>query len=93
MYAVRPKHGTTLCCAYPQDIISINLSILPRQYCINGTAFSLDGIGPDDINIEALLKRLDTGGVQEVILAIQSSVEGKPHLTSSLNNLKTLISL
>lgn len=76
-----PKRNAEQLCvvAYPQDIISIehSQSFQGQYFVLMGLLSPLDGIGPDDINIEALLKRLDTGGVQEVILAIQSSVEGQ----------------
>jgi recombination protein RecR len=37
----------------------------------------MEGIGPDDINIKPLLKRIAQGGIQEVILATNPNVEGE----------------
>ena len=37
----------------------------------------IDGIGPDEIGADALV-RLCQGGVTEVILALDSTVEGRP---------------
>ena len=47
----------------------------------------LDGIGPDDLNIEGLIERIDDG--MEVILATNSNVEGETtalYLTKILSN-------
>jgi recombination protein RecR len=37
----------------------------------------LDGIGPDDLNIASLEERVRAGGVAEVILAMNATVEGQ----------------
>ena len=50
-----------------------------RYHVLGGTLSALDGIGPDDLNIERLLARLRPG--QELILA-QRQVEGQPHIIS-----------
>jgi recombination protein RecR len=36
----------------------------------------MDGIGPSDIEIDSLVKRVAEGGVQEVILALSPTMEG-----------------
>ena len=36
----------------------------------------MDGIGPSDIEIESLVERVKEGGIQEVILALSSTMEG-----------------
>ena len=36
----------------------------------------MDGIGPSDLQIESLVKRVENGGVKEVILALSSTMEG-----------------
>jgi len=46
-----------------------------RYHILGGTLSALDGIGPDDLNIERLLARLRPG--QEVILALNATVEGQ----------------
>jgi len=43
--------------------------------CVVGTLSALDGIGPDDLNIERLVGRLKPG--QELILALNATVEGQ----------------
>jgi recombination protein RecR len=37
----------------------------------------LQGVGPDDLKIKGLLTRIDQGGVEEVILATNPTVEGE----------------
>lgn len=44
-------------------------------HVLGGLLSPLDGIGPDDLNIDALVTRID--GVDEVILATNPSVEGE----------------
>ena len=37
----------------------------------------MDGIGPEQLNIQSLVKRVSQEGTKEVILAISPSVEGE----------------
>lgn len=46
-------------------------------HVLGGTLSALDGIRPDDLRIGALIERVRTGGVQEVILALNATVEGQ----------------
>lgn len=50
-------------------------------HVLGGHLSPLDGIGPDELNIAALLRRLDVGGdapaAREVVLATNPSVEGE----------------
>ncbi|MBX9759213.1 MAG: recombination mediator RecR [Beijerinckiaceae bacterium] len=48
-----------------------------RYHVLGGTLSPLDGIGPSDLNIGALTARLAAGGVQEVILAVNATVDGQ----------------
>lgn len=41
-----------------------------------GVISPLDGVGPDDIKIRELLRRLESGEVEEVIIATSPTVEG-----------------
>jgi recombination protein RecR len=42
-----------------------------------GSLSPLHGVGPDDLKIKGLLTRVDQGGVEEVILATNPTVEGE----------------
>jgi recombination protein RecR len=46
-----------------------------RYHVLGGTLSALDGIGPDDLNVERLLARIRPG--HELILALNATVEGQ----------------
>jgi recombination protein RecR len=48
-----------------------------RYHVLGGTLSALEGIGPEDLHIDALVKRVTEGGVREVILAMNATVEGQ----------------
>jgi recombination protein RecR len=48
----------------------------PLYHVLGGRLSPLDGIGPDDLNLKALLSRLD-GSVMEIIVATNPDVEGE----------------
>jgi recombination protein RecR len=45
-------------------------------HVLGGLISPMDGIGPADLQVESLIKRLEQGGVQEVILALSATMEG-----------------
>jgi len=46
-------------------------------HVLGGALSPLDGVGPQDLNIEALTHRLAAGAVEEVILAVNATVDGQ----------------
>ena len=60
----------------PQDIYSFERtnSYKGKYHVLGGVLSPLDGIGPDDLNLDNLYKRVSSG--MEVILATNPSVEG-----------------
>ena len=52
-------------------------SFAGRYHVLGGTLSALDGIGPEDLNIDRLVARVDSGGVGEVILALSATVDGQ----------------
>ncbi len=48
-----------------------------RYHVLGGTLSPLDGVGPDDLNIKELVSRVAEGGVREVVLAVNATVEGQ----------------
>ena len=53
-------------------------SIVSAQYHVLGGCLSpLDGIGPDKLNIAGLVARAGSGGVKEILLALNATVEGQ----------------
>ena len=63
----------------PQDLISIerSRSFRGRYHVLHGVLSPLDGTGPEDLKISELLDRLKEGGVEEVLVATNFSVEGE----------------
>ena len=48
-----------------------------RYHVLGGTLSPLDGVGPDDLTIDKLVERVSQGGVTEVVLAVNATVEGQ----------------
>ena len=48
-----------------------------RYHVLGGALSPLDGVGPPDLNLPALVKRVAEGGVSELILAVNATVEGQ----------------
>ena len=48
-----------------------------RYHVLGGTLSALDGIGPNELKIPKLMKRLDSEEVNEVILALNATLEGQ----------------
>lgn len=45
-------------------------------HVLGGVISPMDGVGPGDLQIESLVKRVEAGGIQEVILALSTTMEG-----------------
>lgn len=74
------RERTQLCVVeMPTDILMLEqtLAFHGRYFVLMGRLSPLDGIGPKDIALEALLKRASDGVVKEVILATNFTVEGE----------------
>ncbi|MEJ2199972.1 MAG: recombination mediator RecR [Desulfuromonadaceae bacterium] len=63
----------------PQDLIAIERShsFKGRYHVLHGALSPLDGVGPEDLKITELLRRLKGGVVEEVLVATNFSVEGE----------------
>ena len=46
-------------------------------HVLGGVLSAMDGVGPDQLNILSLLKRLESGSVKEVIIATNATTEGQ----------------
>jgi recombination protein RecR len=63
----------------PHNVMSIDRA---RDYnglyhVLMGALSPLQGVGPGDLRIQSLLKRVEAGGVDEIILATNPTVEGE----------------
>ena len=63
----------------PADLIAVERSgqFRGRYHVLHGCLAPLDGVGPDQLRITELLRRLQEGSVREVILATNPTVEGE----------------
>lgn len=63
----------------PKDIFIIeNTGSFKGLYHVLGGKISpLDGIGPDELRISSLIQRLESGEINEVIMALNPDVEGE----------------
>jgi len=52
-------------------------AINARYHVLGGALSPLDGVGPDDLGIDKLVARVADGGITEVILAVNATVEGQ----------------
>jgi recombination protein RecR len=48
-----------------------------HYHVLGGTLSALDGIGPDELNIAGLLRRVGDGGIREIIVATNATVDGQ----------------
>ena len=75
-----PRRDVSLVCVVEniQDVMAIeNTQQFHGLYHVLGGIISpMDGVGPHDLEIDSLVKRVDEGGVKEVILALASTMEG-----------------
>ena len=74
------RDGTLICVVEePLDVLALErIGAYKGKYAIlQGVLSPIEGIGPDDLKIRPLLERIQRGGVQEVILATNPSMEGE----------------
>jgi recombination protein RecR len=62
----------------PLDVIALERigAYKGKYHVLHGVLSPIEGIGPDDLKIKPLLARVGQGGVQEIILATNPSMEG-----------------
>lgn len=62
-----------------KDVIAFeSLGVYKGKYhCLNGLISPMKGIGPEDIGIDKLLKRVEDEKIEEVILSLSSTVSGE----------------
>ncbi|MBI6546086.1 MAG: recombination protein RecR [Cyanobacteria bacterium NC_groundwater_1444_Ag_S-0.65um_54_12] len=78
--------------AEPKDLIALERTteFKGRYHVLGGVISPLDGIGPEQLKVAELLKRLDNHAVQEVILALNPTIEGEATTLYILRLLKPL---
>ena len=87
--AAPQRDGSLLCVVEsPADVVAVEQSggYRGRYFVLMGHLSPLDGVGPEQLGIGQLEALLESGGVQEVILATNPTVEGEAtaHFLSEL---------
>ena len=80
-FCTSPSRDQRLICVVeePQNVSVIEKTREFRgvYHVLMGTLSPLQGVGPDDLKIKSLLARVARGGVEEIILATNPTVEGE----------------
>ncbi|MEE9294258.1 MAG: recombination mediator RecR [Phycisphaerae bacterium] len=76
----------------PKDLMALEGTGLVRgvYHVLMGHIAPLDGVGPENLTIDALVRRVKDGGVREVVLATNPTLEGDGtalHIQSVLSEL------
>ena len=81
VYCTAPERdGRAICVVeQPENVAAIEKTrgFKGRYHVLMGAIAPLQGIGPDDLKIKGLLSRLAGGGVDELIVATNPTVEGE----------------
>ena len=75
----------------PRDLIALEQAGVYRglYHVLLGRIAPLEGIGPDQLTIDALVARIRDGNIKEVIMATNPTVEGDGtalHISNLLSN-------
>ncbi|MBO7337354.1 MAG: recombination protein RecR [Paludibacteraceae bacterium] len=73
------RDGSIICVVETvKDVMSVENTQQYRglYHVLGGVISPMDGIGPNDLEIESLVKRVSEGGINEVILALSPTMEG-----------------
>lgn len=78
---IGPKRDTKLICVVEDvaDLWALERTAIFRghYHVLGGTLSALDGVGPEDLNIPALISRVRNNEVSEVVLALSATVDGQ----------------
>ncbi len=76
-----PSRNHNLICVVQdlRDILAIESTsqYYGSYHVLGGVISPMDGVGPNDLNIASLIQRVETGDIDEVILALKGSMEGE----------------
>ncbi|MEW6541688.1 MAG: recombination mediator RecR [Bacillota bacterium] len=72
-------HGLVCVVEQPRDVLAVEKAHGYRglYHVLNGSLSPLQGVGPEELNIAALVERVREGAVREVIVATNATVEGE----------------
>ncbi len=75
----KEREGTLVCVVEePLDVLALERTggFLGRYHVLHGALSPIEGIGPEDLKIRELIERVKVGGIKEIILATNPSMEG-----------------
>jgi recombination protein RecR len=76
-----PQRNADLLCVIetPADMVAIEKAgaFSGRYHVLQGLLSPMDGIGPEDIRIKELIRRVERGAIKEVVIATGTSIEGE----------------
>ena len=94
-----PKRDEKMLCVVEEvaDLWALDRSRLfpGRYHVLGGRLSALDGVRPEDLTIDALVRRVSAGGIDEVVLATNATLEGQTtahYLAERLDKLPIRIS-
>jgi len=75
----RRDHGVICVVEDPRDIAAMERTreFAGVYHVLQGAISPLDGVGPDDLRIAELLRRVESDGIREIIVATNPRVEGE----------------
>ncbi|OYY71291.1 recombination mediator RecR [Sphingomonas sp. 28-63-12] len=76
-----PRRDSRLLCVVEEvaDLWALDRSRLfpGRFHILGGKLSALDGVRPEDLSIDLLVRRIEAGGIDEVVLAMNATLEGQ----------------
>ena len=60
-----------------------------QYHVLGGVLSALDGVAPEDLNIESLINKIMSGGVNELVLALPATIDGQITSHYLVNKLKS----
>lgn len=80
-YCRDPRRDDSVLCVVEEskDVIAMEKTgeFKGRYHVLQGAVSPIDGVGPEDIKIKELLGRLQSGKVEEIVVATNPNVEGE----------------
>ena len=92
----RRDHGELWVVEQPKDLLALEATGLVHgvYHVLMGHIAPLEGIEPEHLTLDALIRRVRAGGVREVVLALNPTLDGDAtalHIQSLLSDLGVLV--
>lgn len=92
----RRDHGELWVLEQPKDLLAVEATGLVRgvYHVLLGHIAPLEGVEPEHLTLDALIRRIRAGGVREVVLALNPTLDGDAtalHIQSLVGDLGVLV--